>query len=101
MNGNILNKITSDKIILTHPIQYNGILLKEISLRRPKVRDRLVVDRMTVSDAEKEILLIANLAEISREAIEEIDLADYANIQKVLQHFLVPAEPAAPAELSS
>jgi hypothetical protein len=47
---------------------------------------------MTVSDAEKEILLIANLAEISREAIEEIDLADYANIQKVLQHFLVPAE---------
>jgi hypothetical protein len=79
-----------DKIILTHPVQYNGVALKEISLRRPKVRDRLVVDRMTVSDAEKEILLIANLAEISREAIEEIDLADYANIQKVLQNFLVP-----------
>jgi hypothetical protein len=82
-----------NKIILTHPIQYNGILLTEISLRRPKVRDRLVVDRMTVSDAEKEILLIANLAEVSREAIEEIDLADYSNIQKVLQHFLlVPTE---------
>jgi hypothetical protein len=78
-----------DKIILEHPIQYNGVALKEISLRRPKVRDRLVVDRMTVTDAEKEILLIANLAEISREAIEEIDLADYANIQKVLQSFLV------------
>jgi hypothetical protein len=82
-----------NKITLTHPIQYNGILLTEISLRRPKVRDRLVVDRMTVSDAEKEILLIANLAEVSREAIEEIDLADYANIQKVLQSFLlVPTE---------
>jgi hypothetical protein len=40
MNENILNKVTSDKIILNHPIQYNGILLKEISLRRPKVRDR-------------------------------------------------------------
>jgi hypothetical protein len=83
-----------NKIILAHPIQYNGILLTEISLRRPKVRDRLVVDRMTVSDAEKEILLIANLAEISREAIEEIDLADYANIQKVLQHFLLPSTEA-------
>jgi hypothetical protein len=87
MSENIMNQI-----ILAHPISYNGILLKELSLRRPKVRDRLVVDRMTVSDAEKEILLIANLAEISREAIEEIDLADYANIQKVLQSFLVPQQ---------
>jgi hypothetical protein len=84
-----------DKIILDHPIQYAGVALKEILLRRPKVRDRLVVDRMTVSDAEKEIILIANLAEISREAIEEIDLADYAKIQKVLQNFLGPAAPAA------
>jgi hypothetical protein len=86
-----MDKIILNKITLDHPIQYNGVALKEISLRRPKVRDRLVVDRMTVSDAEKEILLIANLAEISREAIEEIDLADYAKIQKVLQNFLVPA----------
>jgi hypothetical protein len=90
-----------ETVKLTHPIQYNGVTLKEISLRRPKVRDRLVVDRMTVSDAEKEILLIANLAEISREAIEEIDLADYANIQKVLQNFLAPAGPAASTEASS
>jgi hypothetical protein len=94
MNENILNKIISDKIILAHPISYNGILLKEISLRRPKVRDRLVVDRMTASDAEKEILLIANLAEISREAIEEIDLADYSKIQKVLQSFLLASAEA-------
>jgi hypothetical protein len=78
-----------DKIILDHPIQVNGVALKEILLRRPKVRDRLVVDKMTVSDAEKEILLIANLAEISREAIEELDLADYSKIQRQLQSFLV------------
>jgi hypothetical protein len=90
-----MNETISNKITLDHPIQYNGVALKEISLRRPKVRDRLVVDRMTVSDAEKEILLIANLAEISREAIEEIDLADYAKIQKVLQNFLAPADQVA------
>jgi hypothetical protein len=91
MSENIFNKISSDKIILAHSVPYNGTVLKEIFLRRPKVRDRLVVDRMTVSDAEKEIILIANLAEISREAIEEIDLADYASIQKVLQSFLLAA----------
>jgi hypothetical protein len=89
-----------ETVKLLHPIQYNGVSLKEISLRRPKVRDRLIVDRMTVSDAEKEIILISNLAEISREAIEEIDLADYANIQKVLQNFLAPAAQAVLAENS-
>jgi hypothetical protein len=82
--------VASDKIVLAHPVSNNGTLLKEISLRRPKVRDRLVVDRMTTSDAEKEIILISNLAEIPREVLEEVDLADYANIQKVLQNFLVP-----------
>ena len=75
-------------IKLDHPIQVNGVAMEEIFLRRPKVRDRLVVDKMTVSDAEKEILLIANLAEISREAVEELDLADYTKIQKELQNFL-------------
>jgi hypothetical protein len=81
-----------ETIKLDHPIQINGVALKEIFMRRPKVRDRLIVDKMTASDAEKEILLIANLAEISREAIEEIDLADYAKIQKVLQSFLFTAQ---------
>ena len=80
-------------IKLDHPIQVNGVAMKEIFLRRPKVRDRLVVDKMTVSDAEKEILLIANLAEISREAVEELDLADYTKIQKELQNFLLHPSP--------
>ncbi|GHS93668.1 hypothetical protein AGMMS49949_07030 [Alphaproteobacteria bacterium] len=82
-----------ETIKLTHPITINGVALKEIFLRRPKVRDRLVVDKMTVSDAEKEVLLIANLAEISREAVEELDLSDYSKIQRQLQNFLVLTAP--------
>lgn len=76
-----------DKITLAHPIRINGVELKEVLLRRPKVRDRLIVDKMTVSDAEKEIALVANLAEISKEAVEELDLADYTKIQQKLQSF--------------
>lgn len=76
-----------DKITLHHPIRINGVELKEVLLRRPKVRDRLIVDKMTVSDAEKEIFLVANLAEISKEAVEELDLADYIKIQQKLQSF--------------
>uniref|UniRef100_A0A3B0JEW1 Phage tail assembly protein n=1 Tax=Wolbachia endosymbiont of Aleurodicus dispersus TaxID=1288877 RepID=A0A3B0JEW1_9RICK len=62
-----------------------GILLSELTLRRPKVRDRLAVERMGNSDAEKEVALIAS---ISREAVEELDLADYSKIQEALQGFL-------------
>lgn len=76
-----------EKITLGHPIRVNGVEMQEVRLRRPKVRDRLIVDKMTVSDAEKEISLVANLAEISKEAVEELDLADYTQIQQKLQSF--------------
>lgn len=74
---------------LAHPMIVGGVELTELHLRRPKVRDRLIVDKMNASDAEKEIALVANLAELSREAVEELDLADYAQIQKELQDFLL------------
>ncbi|WP_265014729.1 phage tail assembly protein [Wolbachia endosymbiont (group B) of Camptogramma bilineatum] len=76
------------KIKLTEPIKIDGILVSELTLRRPKVRDRLAVERMSNNDAEKEVALIANLASISREAVEELDLADYSKIQGALQGFL-------------
>ncbi len=76
------------KIKLTEPIKIDGTLVSELTLRRPKIRDRLAVERMGNSDAEKEGALIANLASISREAVEELDLADYSKIQEVLQGFL-------------
>ncbi|UIP93371.1 phage tail assembly protein [Wolbachia endosymbiont of Anopheles demeilloni] len=57
-------------------MKIDRILVSELTLRRPKVRDRLAVERMGNSDAEKEVALIANLANISREAVEECDLAD-------------------------
>lgn len=76
------------KVTLKEEIKLDGKELNEITLRRPKVRDRLAVDRSNASDAEKEVQLIANLAEVPVEAIEDIDLADYAKLQKALSGFL-------------
>ncbi len=61
--------------------------MKSLQLRRPKVRDRLVVDKLAATDAEKEVLLVANLAEIPREAVEDLDLSDYLKVQKRLTDF--------------
>lgn len=78
------------KIKLIEPIKIDGVSIFELTLRRPKVRDRLAVERSGNNDAEKEVALIANLAGIPKEAVEELDLADYAKIQEALQGFLLP-----------
>ena len=78
------------KIKLNEPIKIDGVVISELTLRRPKVRDRLAVERLGTNDAEKEVALIANLADIPKDAVEELDLADYAKIQEALQGFLLP-----------
>ncbi len=78
------------KIKLNEPIKIDGVSILELTLRRPKVRDRLAVERLGTNDAEKEVALIANLADIPKDAVEELDLADYAKIQEALQGFLLP-----------
>jgi hypothetical protein len=80
------------KIKLTETIKIDGVVISELTLRRPKVRDRLAVERLGNSDAEKEVALIANLADIPKDAVEDLDLADYAKIQEVLQGFLLPSD---------
>jgi hypothetical protein len=77
-------------ITLTIPVTINGTVYEKINIRRPKVRDRLAVERIKKTDAEKEITMIANLAEVTVEVIEELDLADYGKVQEVLQGFLAP-----------
>ena len=78
------------KIKLETPIKIDGVEVNEISLRRPKVRDLLISDRKNISESEREINLIANLAEVSPEVIQELDLCDYMKIQTWLKDFLSP-----------
>jgi hypothetical protein len=80
-----------ETIKLSQAITIENNTYEKLSLRRPKVRDRLAVERLKKTDAEKEITMIANLAEVTVEVIEELDLADYGKIQEVLQSFLEPA----------
>lgn len=76
------------KIELTHAINIDGTKVSVLSLRRPKVRDMLSVEKSIDNDAEKEIQLFANLCEISPDNLLELDMADYAKLQKVYQDFL-------------
>lgn len=79
---------TPERVTLHYPIEHDGLPIKEITLRRPTVGDHLAAQKSAGTDAEREIRLIANLAELPPEAILKLDMKDYAQLQKVLGGFL-------------
>jgi hypothetical protein len=76
------------KIKLAFPITVDGAKVNEITLRRPTVKDMRVA-RVTggKDDATQEINLIANLAQVTTEAVESLDMADFVKVQKALAGF--------------
>lgn len=77
-------------ITLNNPITVDGIFVSELIIRRPKVRDYLAIERLNSSDLSKEVTLTANLTSVAKEAIEELDIADYVKVQEVLKDFFSP-----------
>lgn len=76
------------KITLEEPIKIDSVEVHELNLRTPKVRDLIIANKKDSSEAEREVKLIANLAEAPAEVIQELDLRDYMKIQSWLQNFL-------------
>jgi len=66
----------------------NNPAADKLTMRRPKVRDMLAAEKAKGNDAEKEILLFANLCEVAPADIEALDMADYQQLQKVYKDFL-------------
>jgi hypothetical protein len=79
-----------EKVKLNEGIKIDGVLVHELSLRRPKVRDLLIASKKEASESEREVNLIANLAEVPAEAVKDLDMRDYLKIQEVLKDFLSP-----------
>lgn len=64
-----------------NPVTIDGISVSELTVRRPKVRDYLAIERLNGSDLSKEVTLTANLTSAAKDAIEELDIADYIKVQ--------------------
>ena len=78
----------NESIKLNYPVDYNGEKVEQITMRRPKVQDRLTAEKSGGSDIEKEMRLIANLCEVAPDFILQLDLADYTMVQEKLSDFL-------------
>lgn len=79
---------TKETIKLTYPIEVDGVAIESIALRRPCVRDMLIAEKGSEGTGTSEVTLFANLSDNTPEAIEKLDLADYAKVQKVYKGFL-------------
>jgi hypothetical protein len=55
-------------------------------MRRCKVKDRRLASKQK-TDEDREITLIANLCEVPPSVIDELDSADYEQLQEVLKGF--------------
>lgn len=89
-------------IKLNYPVDSTGETINNLTMRRSKVKDRLLVAKMkSASDEEKEIRLFANLCEIEPKIIEDLDESDYANLQKTYLGFFNSEGTSLEASLSS
>lgn len=79
---------TTTPITLDYPYDYDGVTITILNLRRPTVGDNLAVQKSGITQAEQEIRLLSNLAEVTPETLHKMDLKDYGKLQKALASFL-------------
>lgn len=79
--------VAKTEVKLSYPVELGGSKIEVLNLRRPKVRDQLIADKQNKNDADKEVHLMALLAEVEPAVIQELDMEDYAEVQKVIMGF--------------
>lgn len=85
------NNQSLKKIKLANPIKVDGVLIDEITMRTPKVRDLIIATKKSGgSEMDLAAHMVSNLAEIPIESVYEIDLKDFAAISALLQDFFSP-----------
>lgn len=73
----------------------NDGVLREVKLRRPKTRDRIIVNRKLGNPAEKELALVSMLSDIPEEVLHLLDMTDYEQVQEGLGKFSpIPSMPS-------
>ena len=79
--------MSENQIVLEYPVIVDAQEYKILHMRRCKVRDRRAAMKISGTDADKEIWLMASLCEVPTEVIDELDEADYAKIQAMFGSF--------------
>lgn len=77
-----MDKRLSVTIELDFPIEIAGVEVKTVTMRRPKVRDEVAMQRVKGTAADKAAWLMATLCEITPEEFLAVDAADSAKLEE-------------------
>jgi hypothetical protein len=75
-------------ITLSRPIELGGVSVSSVRMREPTVGDHLAAQALKGTDAEMEILLIANLCMLTVADIHVLPIRDFHKMQVAMQGFL-------------
>jgi len=73
--------VTQEIIPLEEEVEVNGVKYKELTMRRPKVKDQRTAKKMANNDADYEAILFANLCEVDVAVIDELYTTDLHKLQ--------------------
>jgi hypothetical protein len=79
----------SEKITLKGTINISGVETNVVTMRRPRVKDRLMVERDDTfqNEADRELRYISNLCDLLPEDVENMLMVDYQALKKQLNVF--------------
>lgn len=75
-------------IELKRPVTISGAKVERLTMREPTVGDQIDAQNATKSAADGEVLLIANLCEISPDDVRGLTMRDYRALQAALAGFI-------------
>lgn len=78
--------MTTTNVTLKFPVTVDGHEYTTLQMRRCKVKDRRLAAKQKTAE-DQEVTLIANLCEVPPNVIDELDAADYEQLQDVLRSF--------------
>lgn len=74
-------------ITLSRALDVDGAKISALRMREPTVADQETSLEIDGTDAKREILMFANLCEVSPEDIRKLGLRDYRRIQEAFLNF--------------
>lgn len=80
-------QVAKEIVHLDYPMVFQGTEITALSFRRPRVKDQVIASKQNKDDADKEIHLMALLAEVEPALIQELDMSDYEKVQKIIVGF--------------
>lgn len=79
------------RVKLVRPVRVDERMITEVVIRRPKVRDLKVMEKLrepSSTELDQGIAMAATLCDLPLEAMDDMDAADFAAISEVLAGFL-------------